>query len=46
MFTTSAGSNQPPQPIDYIVNKPFLYAICEKSTGVILFMGKSGKIEQ
>jgi len=28
------------------VNKPFLYVICEKSTGVILFIGKMGSIEK
>ena len=31
--------------IDYIVNKPFLFAIRENSTGVIMFMGKMGKIK-
>ncbi len=28
-----------PQKIPFIVNKPFMYAITEKSTGAILFMG-------
>ena len=32
--------------IDYKVNKPFVFAIRENSTGVILFMGKMGKIEE
>ena len=26
--------------IDYVVNKPFAFAICENSTGIILFIGK------
>ena len=28
------------------VNKPFVFVIREKSTGVILFIGKMGKIEK
>ena len=32
-------------PIDYIVDKPFLFVIRENSTGVILFMGKIGEIK-
>ena len=35
----------PPAPIDYIVNKPFAFAIRENSTGVILFIGKTGSIK-
>ncbi|MDR0699703.1 MAG: serpin family protein [Tannerella sp.] len=31
-------------PLDYIVNKPFLFAIRENSTGIILFIGKTGKV--
>lgn len=30
--------------IDYFVNKPFLFAIRENSTGVILFFGKIGEV--
>ena len=30
--------------IDYNVNKPFAFAICENSTGIILFIGKMGEI--
>ncbi|MDR2026591.1 MAG: serpin family protein [Prevotellaceae bacterium] len=42
MGFTSAG---PSQTIDFIVNKPFVFAISEKSSGVILFMGKIGEID-
>ncbi|MDR0892100.1 MAG: serpin family protein [Mediterranea sp.] len=40
-------SGQPttlPEPIDFIVNKPFLYAIKENSTQTILFIGNIGKL--
>jgi serpin B len=33
------------QPIDFIVNKPFVFVIRENSSGVILFMGKIGEIK-
>lgn len=33
-----------PQYIDFNVNKPFLFLIREKSTGIILFMGKVGNV--
>ncbi len=33
---TSAGG---PQKVQFIVNRPFLYAITERSTGAVLFMG-------
>lgn len=33
-------------PTNFIVNKPFLFVIKEKSTGVIIFIGKIGKIVQ
>ncbi|MDR2138171.1 MAG: serpin family protein [Tannerella sp.] len=36
---TSAGG-PPPSPIDFRVDRPFLIALCEKSTGIILFMGR------
>ena len=36
---TSAG----PENLYFIVNRPFLYAIREKNTGALLFMGKVGK---
>jgi serpin B len=45
MGFTSSG-NPTPQVIDFIVNKPFLFAIYERSSGVILFMGKTGEIKQ
>jgi len=35
---TSVGNE--PQKIPFIVNKPFLFAITEKDTGAILFIGK------
>ena len=40
------GSAGPPLGtiIDYVVNKPFAFAIRENSTGVILFIGKIGSI--
>ena len=38
MFTTSAGPD--PQPVPFFANRPFLYLIKEKSTGVILFIGR------
>ena len=34
------GAPPPETLIDYVVNKPFAFAICENSTGIILFMGK------
>jgi len=30
----------PSTPVYFIVNKPFIFAIRERSTGVILFIGK------
>ena len=45
IITAPTSSNEVnPQPIDFHVNRPFLYFIKEKSTIVILFMGKIGKI--
>ncbi len=35
-----------PQYIDFNVNKPFLFFIREKSTGIILFMGKVGNVNK
>ena len=40
---TSVGSE--PQKIPFYVNKPFLFAITEKNTGAILFIGKVSKPE-
>ena len=45
MRPTSASPNAPkPKKIQYRVDKPFLFVIREKSTGVILFVGEMGKI--
>ena len=43
MNFTSAG---PSQPTDFFVDKPFVFVIQENSTGVILFAGKIGDIEE
>ena len=45
---TSVGmmTNSIPVVKEFIVNKPFLYLIREKSTGVILFIGKMGNVEK
>lgn len=39
-------SSEKPQSINFSVNQPFLFAIKENSTGVILFIGKVGEIPQ
>jgi len=44
IMTTSMPVPQP-TPV-FRVNKPFLYVIREKSTGVILFIGKMGNVEK
>ncbi len=36
---------RPEKPIDFIVNRPFLFFLKENSTQTILFMGKVGKIK-
>ncbi len=38
------GSPPPGTVIDYVVNRPFAFAIRENSTGVILFIGKIGEV--
>ncbi|HKI89910.1 MAG TPA: serpin family protein, partial [Draconibacterium sp.] len=38
-FTTTSAGEQPPKKY-FIVNKPFVFAITEKDTGAILFMGE------
>ena len=42
---TTAVEIPPPTPI-FKVNKPFLFVIREKSTGVILFIGKMGTVDK
>ena len=39
------GSSDPYQYKDFIVDRPFVFAICEKSTGAILFIGEIGEIQ-
>ena len=40
-----AGGGEIPKPeIDFNINRPFIFSICEKSTGTILFIGKIDKI--
>ena len=41
MVETSIG---PPQPVTFRADRPFLFLIQEKSSGVILFMGKIGNV--
>jgi len=45
---TSIGMELTSEPTitDYFVNEPFVFAIREKSTGIILFIGKIGVIKQ
>lgn len=38
------GETELPIPIDFHVDKPFLFAIKENSTGTILFMGKVSEL--
>ncbi|MDR1023453.1 MAG: serpin family protein [Prevotellaceae bacterium] len=40
-----AASAGPDEQIDFVVNKPFVFVIHEKSSGVILFIGKIGEIK-
>ena len=39
------GSSDPDQYKDFIVDRPFLFVIREKSTGAILFIGEIGEIQ-
>jgi len=39
-----ALDNEKPKIIDFNVNRPFIFSICEKSTGTILFIGKIDNI--
>ena len=38
------GSSDPHQYKDFRVDRPFVFAICERSTGAILFIGEIGEI--
>ena len=40
MMAGSVGVSQKPPPFQMIVDRPFLYALCENTTGAILFLGK------
>jgi serpin B len=42
MMFGSAGVRQKPPPFEMIVDRPFLYALCENTTGAILFLGTVG----
>ncbi|MDR2914742.1 MAG: serpin family protein [Tannerella sp.] len=44
MDVTGAGEDQPVQPIEFKMNRPFIFSICENSTGTILFIGKIGNV--
>jgi len=41
---TMNGDDVVPTFIDFNVNRPFLFSICEKTTGTVLFVGKIGEI--
>ena len=40
----ASDGSEPPIPIDFRVNRPFIFSICEESTGAILFIGKIEKL--
>jgi serpin B len=40
MVSSDGNEPPPPVPIPFFANRPFLYLIKEKSTGVILFIGR------
>ena len=42
--TASGDDEERPKPKNFNVNRPFIFSICEKSTGTILFIGKIDKI--
>ncbi|MDR0962296.1 MAG: serpin family protein [Mediterranea sp.] len=44
MWISDFGSSEEPTYIDFLVNRPFIFAIRENSTNTILFMGKVGKL--
>jgi serpin B len=40
IINTSVGPGEKDEPVIFNANKPFIYAITEKSTGAVLFIGK------
>ena len=40
----ASDGSEPPVIIDFRVNRPFIFSICEESTGTILFIGKIEKL--
>lgn len=39
-----SGGGEPPTPMEFKVNRPFVYVMQEKTTGTILFIGKIEKL--
>ena len=46
VVVVTSVSKEPLPPVVFNVNKPFLFVIREKSTGVILFIGKMGSVDK
>ena len=42
VMEAASAQSDPPQPIDFIVNRPFVFAIRDNSTSAILFLGHIG----
>lgn len=45
METENLGEGVQTKPIDFQVDRPFLFLLTEKSTGTILFIGKVAEIK-